>query len=137
MNKKHETCNVSSDPQTTVHRQTSFFIFFIFLFFLFFLFFSFFSFFQSFLFFFFFDFLVFFIFFLFSTLSVLYHPLLDSHRKSERIENRKLFVSFFVVCSETLTYTERVRKVRKENYLFFFEFFLASCPKLRKTKEQR
>ena len=39
-------------------------------------------------------FFLFFNFLLFSTLSVLYHPLLNSHGKSERSENRKLFVSF-------------------------------------------
>ena len=84
MNKKLETCNASSDPQTTVHRQTSFFYFFFF-----------FQFFFSVFFLFFLIFFHFFLFFiLFSTLSVLYHPLLNSHRKSEMSEKRKLFVLF-------------------------------------------
>ena len=69
MNEKQETCNVSSDPHTTVHRQTFFSILIFFQFF--------FDFFSLFYFFFliFFDFLIFF---------------------WARSEKRKLFMFFFV-----------------------------------------
>ena len=79
------------------------FFFQFFLFFLFFLFFFFFVFLLNLFFFF----CFFFNFFLFSTFSVMYHPLLNSHGKSERSENRKLFVFFlFFVASCQLTQKE-------------------------------